>query len=90
MPKLLLDVSEGFTVLNQERRECVSQIVEADPPKLCVLQTFVEVTVLQVVYVAGIAFPIAEDPLRSFVQASATPDADFKGTYCACYWAVVG
>src|SRR5215471_14038705 len=81
MSQLVLHIGQGFTVLNEQRCERVTQIVEADSPELRLLQTLQKDSIFDVLHVEGFTFRTAhrlsffpnnltgteEDPSRNFV-----------------------
>jgi hypothetical protein len=71
--QLIADIFQRLTILNEQRRKRVPEVVKTYSPQSCLLQAPEEHAVLDVVHVCRIAFPVAENPLWDFIAASGQP-----------------
>lgn len=64
MPELLLDVGQGFPILDEQGRECVAKLMEPDSPQSRFPQAFLEVPIFQVFHILETALFVLEYPAR--------------------------
>jgi hypothetical protein len=62
MSKLILHISQRLSILEEQRGECMSQVVKSYAPESSFLQTFMEMPMFQILHVSGVAILIGKDP----------------------------